>query len=83
MIMSTISPSDTIMARATGTMGDSAEFSSYGFTSIAEVFAAMRYALGSVAGTFRIVVRNATQGWTEERALFFAPAPAGVQLTLM
>ena len=83
MIMSNISPSDNIMARATGALGNTAEFSSYGFSDISEGFAAIRYALGSAVGTFRVVVRNASRGWTKERALFLAPAPAGTQLTLM
>ena len=77
-----ISPSDTIMARATYRGLTVANFISHGFVDLAEVLGAVRAAAGSVVGYLEINLRNATRGWSEDRALFIAPPSPGTQLSL-
>ncbi len=78
-----ISPEDIVMARATYRGRTIASFRSSGFTSVADVLRAVRYAAGSAVGYFQLNLRNASRGWSEDRALFIAPSAPGVQLTLM
>ncbi|MDE6464192.1 MAG: hypothetical protein K2L16_06130 [Muribaculaceae bacterium] len=77
-----IRPDDIVMARATYRGRIVASFSSNGFNSLADVIRAVRLAAGSAVGYLNITLRNATRGWTEERALFITPAAPGVQLRL-
>lgn len=77
-----IAPADTIMARATFRGLTVASFISSGFSDIADVLRAVRAAAGSVAGSLELNLRNATRGWTENRAVFLAPAMPGTQLSL-
>ena len=77
-----IHPDDTIMARATFRGRTVAQFASDGFGSLAEVIRAVRAAIGSLAGWIDLNLRNATRGWTTNRAIFIAPAAPGTQLSL-
>lgn len=78
-----IAPNDVMQARATYRGYTVATFSSTGFESLADVLRAVRCAAGSVVGFVTISLRNATRGWSQERALFIKPPAPGVQLHLM
>lgn len=80
--MNTINATDTIMARAICDGRTVVDFKGCGFSSLTDVIRAVREAIGSAAGMFRIVLRNATAGWSQQRSLFVAPVRAGVQLSL-
>lgn len=77
-----INPTDTIMARATYRGHTVANFISTGFGDLAEVLRAVRAAAGNVVGYLELNLRNATRGWSDERALFIAPTAPGTQLSL-
>lgn len=77
-----IAPTDTIMARATYRGRIVANFISTGFDDLAQVLRAVRAAAGSVVGYLELNLRNATRGWTDDRALFIAPPAPGTQLSL-
>ena len=70
--MTIISPTDIIQARAIGGGATVAGFRSRGFSSTAEVVAALRTAAGHLRGSVELMVFNATRGWTERRVLFLA-----------
>lgn len=80
--MHTIEATDIVWASATYRGRTVAAFSSTGFTSLADVVRAVRLAVGTLAGSLRLTLRNASRGWTQTRSLFMAPLPAGTQLTL-
>lgn len=80
--MHTIEATDIVWASATYRGRTVATFSSTGFTSLADVVRAVRLAVGTLAGSLRLTLRNASRGWTHTRSLFVAPLPAGTQLTL-
>lgn len=77
-----ISPTDTIMARATYRGLIVVNFISTGFCDLAEVLRAVRAAVGGIVGCLDLNLRNATRGWSDDRALFIAPAAPGTQLSL-
>ena len=68
--MTTISFSDTVQASATFAGRTVASISSSGFNSINDVLLAVRHAASGVTGLLQLSVRNATQGWRQERSLY-------------
>ena len=80
--MYTISSNDLVQVYATFCGRTIASISSTGFESIQDVLKAIRKAVGTFAGMVKLSVRNASQGWRQQRAFFIAPVPPGTQLTL-
>lgn len=80
--MAIISPEDYIQAAVAFGGREIATISGSGYASVADVLKAVRHAVGALAGTIIITMRNATRGWRQERALFLRPMAAGVQLSL-
>lgn len=79
--MNIIQSSDTILARGTYLGRTVVDIASTGFDSIDDVLGTIAAEAG-VHGLVRISLRNATQGWSQNRAMFIAPPPPGTQLTL-
>ena len=81
--MTPISSSDILCATASYKGRTVATFTSDGFTSFADVYRAIRCAVGSVVGLVQLSVLNTSRGWRACRSLFISPAAPGVQLTLI
>ncbi len=72
--MTSVSYTDIMQASATLEGRTVARISASGFNSISEVLQAVRRAAGDINGLLRLSVRNATQGWRQQRALLVLPA---------
>lgn len=79
MTATTIHPEDIMMARISYCGREISSFSRSGFETLADVLRAVRAAAGSVVGYLTITLRNATCGWTENRALYIPCAKNSAQ----
>lgn len=71
--MATITFSDHVQASATLRGRTIASISATGFNSINDVILAVRHAAAGISGLVSLSVRNATQGWRQERSLLILP----------
>ncbi len=71
--MASISSTDIIQASATFEGRTVASIVSSGFASVNEVLLAVRHAAGDITGLLSLSLRNASQGWREQRSLFIMP----------
>ena len=72
--MATINSSDIMMATATLCGRRLASFTFSGFTSVAEVVAAVRDSVGPAFGIINLELRNSTQGWRRKHNLYIPRA---------
>ncbi|MDE6041911.1 MAG: hypothetical protein K2F99_10075 [Muribaculaceae bacterium] len=80
--MQLINSSDRIIARGTYLGHTIVNIASSGFESVADVLSAIAAGAGNTRGLLRVQLRNATQGWSQARTMYVAPAAPGTQLTL-
>ncbi|MBP3536773.1 MAG: hypothetical protein J6J93_04450 [Muribaculaceae bacterium] len=72
--MATVTFTDLVQASATFEGRTVARIAASGFNSINEVLLAVRHAAGGITGLLELSVRNATQGWRQERSLYIMPS---------
>ena len=80
--MKLINSTDTILARGTYLGRTIVDIASTGFESMSDILTAIAASAGNTRGLLQIQLRNATQGWSQARSMFVAPAAPGTQLTL-
>ncbi len=80
--MATITTKDLVQVSASYHGKIVATISSTGFASLAEVLKAVRSSIGTIVGIIELSVRNASQGWRENRTMLISPLKPGTQLSL-
>jgi hypothetical protein len=81
--MATINNTDIIFATVQQQGNTILSMQLSGITSISQIIKQLREKLSDKMGLIKLHIRNRTQGWAQEQALYFQkPATPSVQLTL-